>query len=161
MFCPDWVYDIAVARTAHEFLANDLPLPAISGKYAEGLSEQYAAIEKDELVDSAESILHFLAEVSAGEEAVTFLNGFVYFRYNFEAVNKSRKLKPMFGAADDPAKNKNYSGDAAVKHFKAYVFGLRSNSAPVAPAGWNLEIEDNTLNIASIARVQQSILDVI
>ena len=161
MFCPAWVYDIAVARTAHEFLVNDLPLPAISGKYAEGLSEQYNSIEKDELVDSAESIMHFLAEVSAGEEAVTFLNGFVYFRYNFEAVNKSRKLKPMFGAADDPVKNKNYSGDAAVKHFKAYVFGLRSNSAPVAPAGWKLEIEENTLHIASLARIQLSILDII
>jgi len=161
MFCPDWVYDIAVARTAHEFLVNDLPLAAISGKYAEGLSEQYAAIEKDELVGSAEGVLHFLAEVSAGEEAATFLNGFVYFRYNFEGVNKSRKLKPMFGAADDPVKNKSYSGDVAVKHFKAYVFGLRSNSAPVAPAGWSLEIEENTLHIASLARIKLSILDVI
>lgn len=161
MFCPEWVYDIAVSKTAHEFLVNDLPLHAISGKYVAGLSEQYVAIEKDELVDSAERVLHFLAEVDAGEEAATFLNGFAYFRYNFEAVNKPRKLKPMFGAADDPVKNRNYSGDAAVKHFKAYVFALRSSSAPVAPAGWRLEIEENTLHIATVARVQISILDVI
>ena len=65
----------------------------------------------------------------------------------------------MFGAADDPVKLKSYSGELAVKHFKAYVFGLRSNSAPVAPAGWRLDAEENTLHIAEIARRSLSILD--
>ena len=46
MFCPDWVYDIAVARTAHEFLVNDLPLPAISGKYVEGCLSNTLLLKK-------------------------------------------------------------------------------------------------------------------
>ena len=158
-FCPDWVFEIAVARTAHEFLASDVPMYAAAGKYSEGLAEKYAPIDKSEINDSAEQLLLFLSEVNAGEDAVTFLNGFNYFKYNFETVNKPRKLNPMFGAADDPVKTKSYSGELAVKHFKAYVFGLRSNSAPVAPVGWRLDVEDNSLHIAEVARRALSILD--
>ena len=159
VFCPDWVFEIAVARTAHEFLANDVPMFAAAGKYSDGLAEKYAPIDKSEINETAEQLLHFLSEVNAGEEAVTFLNGFTYFKYNFEVVNKARKLAPMFGEADDPVKLKSYSGELAVKHFKAYVFGLRSNSAPVAPAGWRLDAEENKLHIADIARRSLSILD--
>lgn len=158
-FCPEWVFDIAVARTAQEFLATDVPMFAAAGKYSEGLEEKYAPIDKTEINDSAEQLLHFLSEVDAGEEAVTFLNGFTYFKYNFEAFNKPRKLNPMFGAADDPVKAKSYSGELAVKHFRAYVFGLRSDSAPVAPAGWRLDLEDNQLHIAEVSRRTLSILD--
>jgi hypothetical protein len=159
VFCPDWIFDIAVARTAQEFLASDVPMFAAAGKYAEGLGEKYAPIDKSEINDTAEQLLHFLSEVNAGEDAVTFLNGFTYFKYNFESVNKPRKLNPMFGAADDPVKIKSHSGEIVVKHFKAYVFGLRSNSAPVAPVGWRLDVEENSLHIAEVARRTLSILD--
>jgi len=158
-FCPYWVFEIAVAKTAQEFLASDVPIVALSGKYSEGLSEKYSPIEKAEVAATAELILHFLHEIEAGEEAVTFLNGFVYFRYCFEAFNKPRKLNPMFGEADDPEKLKSFSGEDSVKHFKAYVFGLRSNSAPVAPVGWRLEAEENNLHIAEVSRRTVSILD--
>ena len=158
-FCPDWVYEIAVTRSTQEYLATDVPLFAIAGKYSDGLSEKYAAVGKEEINEASEQVLHFLSEVNAGEDAVTFLNGFVYFKYNYLAFNKPRKLSPMFGAADDPEKIKAYTGELSVKHFKAYVFGLRSNSAPVAPAGWRLENEENTLHIADIARRSLAILD--
>ena len=158
-YCPYWIFEIAVTRTALEFLSTDMPITATAGKYADGLSEKYSVIDKAEIAEPAELILHFLSEVNAGEEAVTFLNGFVYFKYCFEKFNKPRKLSPIFGAADDPEKTKNYSGDDTLKHFKAYVFGLRSNSAPVAPAAWRLEVEDNNLHIADLARRSISILD--
>jgi len=159
VYTPGWIYEIAIARVAYEFLANDIPIFAAAGKYADGLAEKYAAIDKGEINAPAEELLHFLSEVNAGEEAATFLNGFVYFKYNFDSVNKPRKLNPMFGAADDAEKTKTYNGELAVKHFKAYVFGLRSNSAPVAPAGWRLEAEDNILHIADVSRRSLSILD--
>ena len=158
-FCPDWVFDIAVAKAAMDFLSTDVPIYAVSNKYAEGLSEKYSSITKEQISEPAESVLHFLAEVNAGDEAVTFLNGFVYFRYNYEATNKPRKLKPMFGEADEAVKVKAFDGELALKHFKAYVFALRSSSAPVAPGGWRLEIEENTLHIADVSRRQLSILD--
>ena len=87
------------------------------------------------------------------------LNGFQYFRYNFESTNKLRKLTPLFGEADEPVKLLNYSGEDTLKRFKAYVFGLRSESAPVAPAGWDLGTEKNILHIAEIARRDVSIFD--
>jgi hypothetical protein len=158
-FCPDWVFDIAVAKSAQDFLSSEVPIYVVANKYAEGLTEKYSSITKEQICEPAESLLHFLAEVNAGDEAVTFLNGFVYFRYGFEGLNKPRKLKPMFGEADEPAKTKTFDGESAVKHFKAYVFSLRSNSAPVAPPGWRLELEENTLHIAEIARRPISILD--
>ena len=75
-FCPDWVFDIAVATAAMDFLSTEVPIYAVSNKYAEGLSEKYSSITKEQICEPAESLLHFLAEVNAGDEAVTFLNGF-------------------------------------------------------------------------------------
>ena len=49
VFCPDWVFEIAIARTAHEFLANDVPMFAAAGKYSDGLAEKYAPIDKSEI----------------------------------------------------------------------------------------------------------------
>ena len=158
-YCPGWIFDIAVAQTASEFLSSEITLNAVSVKYADGLSEKYVPIPKELIAGSAEVLLAFLTEVDAGEEAVTFLNGFAYFKYNFETFNKPRKLNPLFGSAEEPSKLMNFSGEEALKHFKAYVFGLRSNSAPVAPAGWRLEADINTLHIADISRREISILD--
>tara|TARA_B100001059_G_scaffold157446_1_gene157071 strand:- start:13942 stop:14430 length:489 start_codon:yes stop_codon:yes gene_type:complete len=158
-FCRDWIFDVAVAKVSDEFLSLNLPLNTLAKKYAEGLSEKYAEISVQEVSDSSELLLLFLNEVDAGESAVEFLNGFQYFRYNFESVNKLRKLTPLFGAADDPTKTMTYSGEATAKRFKAYVFGLRSNSAPVAPAGWHLSVDSNLLHVADVARRTVSILD--
>jgi len=158
-FCPDWVFDIAVSQTAKEFLSSEITINAVSVKYADGLSEKYSPIDKALIEGAAEDLLLFLSEVNAGEEAVEFLNGFSYFKYSYESVNKPRKLTPLFGMADDPVKTIMFSGESALKHFKAYVFGLRSNSAPTAPAGWTLDLAGNTLHVAEISRRQISILD--
>ena len=80
MFCPDWIFDVSSARVASEFLGADLPLEALATKYANGLSEKYTAISPEELSDSAQLILGFLAEVEAGESAVRIINEFCYFR---------------------------------------------------------------------------------
>ena len=45
---------------------------------------------------------------------------------------------------DDAVKVKVWSPDAVVKAFRAYTFGLRSNTAPKMPAGWELEYTDYT-----------------
>jgi hypothetical protein len=84
-----------------------------------------------------------LSEVDAGEDAVLFLEGFIYFRLNYESATKPRNLKPMFGNPE--------AGVAAVNHidvlkrFKAYVFGLRSNNSPIPPPGWNMARDSENL----------------
>jgi hypothetical protein len=158
-FCPNWIFDVAVGKAGHEFLATDNPLSLFAKKYAEGLTERYIEITSQEVSDSAELLLLFLNEVEAGENSAEILNGFQYFRYGFESPNKLRKLTPLFGTADEPVKLLTYSGEETLKRFKAYVFGLRSGSAPVAPSGWHLGAEPNTLHIADIARREVSIFD--
>lgn len=97
--------------------------------------------------------------MNAGEDAVSFLRGFSYFKVRFETASKSRKLNPLFGAVDEPVKTKSYSSEESVKKFKAYVFALRSNSAPLAPAGWSLSDEKDLTHIADVASRPLSILD--
>ena len=60
VYTPGWIYEIAIARVAYEFLANDIPIFAAAGKYADGLAEKYAAMDKGEINDPAEELLHFL-----------------------------------------------------------------------------------------------------
>lgn len=158
-FCPDWIFDAAMSRCAEEFLASDLPVSALAKKYAAGLSEKYSEVKLEELVNGVENVVRFLDEVQAGEDAVKFLRGFCFFRLKFEAANKQRKLRPIFGAAEDPVKTQTYSAEETVKRIKAYVFALRSNSAPLAPAGWDVTQETDLPNFVEIASRSVSILD--
>src|SRR6056300_419499 len=85
-FCPDWIFDAAVGRAGEEFLSAELPMQALCTKYSKGLSEKYSEIKVEEVTAAVDSILRFLGEVEAGDEAVNFLRGFSYFRLCFEGV---------------------------------------------------------------------------
>ena len=63
MFCPAWIYDIAVARTASEFLSSDMTVEAFARKYSEALSANYREISVEALQEPAEAMLMFLAEI--------------------------------------------------------------------------------------------------
>ena len=78
MICPAWIFDISAARVASEYLSAELPIEAFGTKYASGLSEKYSDITAEELVESAQLILEFLAEVEAGESAVSIINEFTF-----------------------------------------------------------------------------------
>jgi len=158
-FCPDWIFDAVMARTAEEFLAGELPLNALASKYAKGLSEKYSEVRSEELSRGVEDLVRFLGEVDAGDEAVNFLRGFSYFKLRFEGSNKPRKMKPLFGTVDEPVKARAYAAEETVKKFKAYVFALRSNSAPLAPAGWRIEDESELSHLAGVAARSVSLLD--
>jgi len=158
-FCPDWMFDACIARAAQDFLTFELPLMAVSKKYANGLSEAYSEVRPEEIVAGAEEIVRFLGEVDAGDAAADILRGFSYYRLKFEGFNKPRKLKSMFSSADDPVKEKKYSAEESVKKFKAYVFALRSDSAPTAPAGWKIEDETELAHLSEVASRSVNILD--
>lgn len=158
-YVPDWIFDALVGCVGTDYLSSDLPLQSVAKKYADGTTEKYHQVKPEEFIQAVETIVRFLDEVNAGDESVTFLRGFSYFRLHFEAKNKTRKLKPLFGAVDEPVKVKSYSSEESVKRFKAYVFALRSESAPTAPAGWGVADETDLHHIAEVASRPLSVLD--
>lgn len=159
MFCPSWIFDISAARVALEFLSAEIPLESVAAKYANGLSEKYSAVTTEELTESAQLILEFLSEVEAGESAVPFINEFCYFRLYFVKVGIPRKMKSMFGSIEDPAKQKEYSGELMIKAFRTHTFNVRGNPEIAAPAGWKLEDDQNLAEFGELVRKQSSLLD--
>ena len=161
MYCPSWIYDVAVCSAAKEFLESELSLSAFAKKYSDGLGDRYAPRPPEQIESEATNILQFLAEINASEAAVEFLNDFTYYRFHFEGVGKPRKLKPLFGSLEDPVKEQEIRTGALLKSFKAYVFGTRSNTVPVRPVGWSLEGEESSVLLAELASVKLTMIDVL
>lgn len=161
MHCPSFIFDMAASRVASEFLESELGLEGFSGKYAAALSERYTEIDQDSLHQAAEAMMQFLAEIEAGENATILLYGYVYYRLYYEGPNRPRKLKPMFGSIEDPVKVKEWSHEGAAKGFRAFVFGLRSNTVPNAPVGWKLEDEESVPYMAELAANKLSMIDIL
>ena len=163
MFCPHWIFDISAARVASEFISSELTLEAFAKKYVEGINKLY---EKQQLTpeiisETAQNILEFLSEVEAGEQAIDLITNFTYFRLYFESLNQPRKMKSMFGSIEDGVKTNEIKTDLTLKSFRAFVFGLRSNTTPLPPAGWKLENDEHLIKFKDIINKQVSILDAI
>ena len=161
MHCPDFIYDMAVARTASEFLNSELAIDGFAKKYADGLGERYEAIAEAAFQEPAEGILQFLSEIEAGEQAVELLHNYVYFRLYFEGVGRPRRMKPLFGGLEDAVKVPQINVAEAAKSFRVYVFGLRSNTAPKAPDGWRVEDETSIPAFAELAAKSVSVIDLL
>ena len=91
-FCPDWIFNLAVARTAYEFIISELPIRSYAKKYALALSEGYEEIKFEEIENEAELLLRFLVEINA-EKSDELLNNYVYFCLKFIQNGQKRKLK--------------------------------------------------------------------
>ena len=143
-FCPKWIFEAACAAAATDYLSRQLDLNTVARGYAATLSEFYQPVTAEEIAGVIESMLRLLDELDAGETATLIVTGFCYNGINFEQPNKPRKLKGLFGSADQPIKSREHSAEAAVKSFKAYVYGLRNELVELAPAGWKMEdVEDS------------------
>ena len=55
MYCPPWIFDICVARTASEFLYSELSLTPFAVKYSKGLSSLYETVETKQIEIPAEA----------------------------------------------------------------------------------------------------------
>ena len=163
MYCPGWIFDVAVSRCMIEFLSADMNLEAFASKYADGLAEKYEPINEDVFIGAATELLAFLSEIEAGDQAVDLLIDYSYSRIYVEFNSgsaKPRKLKPMFGSVEDPLKKAEADPIGMVKSFRAYVFALRSGTVQKAPAGWKIEDENENLPFLSeLAGRSTSILD--
>ena len=159
MFCPPWIFDICVARTASEFLYSELNLTPFAVKYSKGLSSIYETIETQQLEIAAQSLLEFLNEIQAGESAAEILRVYTYFKLYFETNNTKRKLTPLFGSIEDPVKNMDFNEDKAVKNFRAFVFSLRSNIIETPPETWALDNDENLPKLNPIITQEVNMLD--
>jgi hypothetical protein len=158
-FCPEWVFSICCASTAAEYLSQETSIESCAAKYTGGLNAQYSRIEPNLIADSAKELLLFLAEIDAGDSAVSLLNSFIYNRLKFEATRKPRKIRGIFGSAFDPTKSPEYSSEKCMKLFKAMIFGLRSKANPSAPTGWTISQEENLEWFGKLLVQKTSILD--
>ena len=68
-FCPEWIFNLSVARAAYEFIISDLPIKAYAKKYSNGLNEIFEEIKPEEIENEAELILRFLVEINADKSA--------------------------------------------------------------------------------------------
>ena len=142
-FCPEWIFGVSCAVTARDFLSSENSINSISRKFSKGLSERFKEIKFEEITECAESILQFLNDINAGDEAVDYLNNYIYYRIGFKSNGAERKLSGMFSSALDPVKTKEYSFENTVKVFRVTTFAIRNNTMPKAPAGWNVtDIEE-------------------
>ena len=158
-FCPEWVFSICCANTGVEYLSQDTSIESCAAKYAVGISTKYLKIEPTLIVLSAQELLQFLAEIDAGDSAVSLLNSFIFNRLKFEATRKPRKIRGLFGSAFDPTKTQEYSSEKCVKLFKAMIFGLRSKANPSAPSGWTISQEQDLEWFGKLLIQKTSILD--
>ena len=158
-FCPKWVFEASCAAAATEYLSSQLDLNTVASGYAATLSEFYQPIAADEVARAIEPMLRFLDDLNAGEDAAPIVTGFCHNKVMFEQPNKPRKLKGIFGSADEPVKAREYTAEVAVKSFKAYVYALRNQVVELAPVGWKLADIDESDVFKKLASQNLSPLD--
>jgi hypothetical protein len=158
-FIPKWIYEIACANTALIFLSTQSRIEDVAEAHVQSLKTFYREIPAEELVGVAEELLRFLDELNAGDTATELLTGFCFNTVKYESANKPRKLKGLFGSADEPVKLKENIPDVAVKKFKAYIYSLRNGVAVIQPHGWKLSHVEESAVIKEIAELDVNPLD--
>ena len=142
-FCPEWIFAVCCAKTAHDFLGTNDSINAISKKFSNELSNRYNEVKFEEISDASEKVLQFLSEINAQEEAVNFLNDYIFNRVSFSANGSQRKIKTMFSSAFDPEKIKDYNPEKFLKLFRANIYSIRNGVMQKQTPGWTIEeIED-------------------
>ena len=101
--CPDWIFDIVSTRTLRSFCLQAIHLKCQQIFFVRRLIKIMMPLNQKALLRSLNRWLRFLSEINAGEEAVIFLNDFIYFRMNYETKTKNRNLKPLFGNPEEGA----------------------------------------------------------
>ena len=124
-------------------LSSESSINSISRKFSKGLSERFKEVKFEEITECAETILQFLSDINAGDEAVDYLNNYIYYRISFKSNGSERKLSGMFSSALDGEKTKEYDTEKSTKVFRATIFAIRNNTISKTPAGWNInDVED-------------------
>jgi hypothetical protein len=142
-FCPEWVFGVCAAKTSSDFLSTNNSVNMIAKKFSSGLSGHFNEIKFEEIAEVSELILGFLSEVNAGENAVEFLNNYIFYRVSFSSNGNPRKIKSMFSSEYDGTKLNEYGSKNVLKVFRATTFSINNGVYEKAPAGWTItDVED-------------------
>jgi hypothetical protein len=142
-FCPEWLFSVCCVKTSDDFLRTNNSMNMVAKKFSTELSSRYSEVKFEEISYVAEQVLQFLSEINAGEEAVNFLNDYIFYRVNYTSSGSDRKIKSMFSSAFDGEKQKDYNSEKVLKLFKATTYSLRNGIAVKASPGWVIrDVED-------------------
>lgn len=158
-FCPEWIFATCSATTAKEFLSSENSLNSISRKFSEALSEKYNEIKFEEITACAEEILQFLSDLEANEEAVNYIDSYIYRRMCFKSTGAERKISGMFSSELDPVKTNDYSVKNVTKNFRATIFAIRNQTVSDKPPGWTYEDVENLDWLKDLLNKPTDILD--
>ena len=158
-FCPEWIFGVCSAATAKEFLSSENSLNSISRKFSEGLSEKFNEIKYEEITACAEEILQFLSDLEANEDAVNYIDSYIYRRMCFKNSGAERKISGMFSSELDPVKTNDYSGKNVAKVFRATIFAIRNNTLSDKPPGWSFEDVENLDWLKDLLNKPTNLLD--
>lgn len=156
---PQFVFDMTVAKAAHDFVMEDRSASEVIRDLVEGLAPLYDSAElSDDLMEGMRRYLVFL-----GSRRVTnlslLLESFLWYRANFETTATRRKKLPLFveasggrlmpSASYAPVKDfsRVIQADAA---FKAYAQALKTGQVPIRPRDWAPAQETTFLPLMSV-----------
>ena len=158
-FCPEWILCVCCGFTAKEFLSSENSLNSISRKFSKGLSEKFNEIKFEEITACAEEILQFLSDLEANEDAVNYIDRYIYRRICFKSSGAERKISGMFSSELDPVKTNDYSGKNVAKTFRATIFAIRNHTLSDKPPGWSYEDVENLDWLKDLLNKPTDILD--
>ncbi len=160
LYCPDWMFDVIVARTASEYIKGHLDLSIYAQKYSQEISKNFMPIGTVEIAFPAEDMLRFLDKIEAGDLAVSLLHDFSHFRLYYIAQGRERKLNPFFGHVEDGVREKAYSDSNNGAQFRSFVFSIRSKLIARAPDAWKLEEDENFPFLSELVKYEITALDI-
>lgn len=147
---PQFVFDMAAAQTARNFLVGNVPAEEVAENMAAAFQDLYGTEHlADDLIKAVERILVFIESVNISDVDL-LLHSFIYFTANFENLRAPRNKRPLFGGLlkarpRDPARAQH-----AAKNFSTYAFGIAQGKAPLKPEEWTPESEDELESIMTI-----------
>ena len=155
VYCPAWMYDIASARVAFEFLHSEMPLESFAAKYSQGFSESYSDVPEESLLGAAQGMLEFLAEIEAGENAALMCQISRTTVFIFLNAKEDEADVWLYRRC---AKAKEYSDNWPSKPSERTFLGC-AQTLKMRFYGWKLEDDEHIVAFGDLVRKQVSILD--
>ena len=135
-FTPDWILKLTCSCVAVNFVMGQLPMRSFINRYAADLLLEYDDATSEKIERITQDILYFLATFES-DDHMEYIEAFMFNVINFEEDGKKRKLKSLFKSALDPVKIET-SERNALKHFKNFVFAIRTDKKLAPPEDWKL-----------------------